>query len=245
MNHFSQDRRALIQLALLASWTAACDRKDPRAPASARAGSGPRAPSAENGPKKPATGPQLLAPSESEKDLEMNDTQDKESTETAVLAGGCFWGMEDILRKVPGILETEVGYAGGTTKAPTYQDVRTGTTGHAESILVVFDPKRISFAELLEKWFFRMHDPTTTNRQGNDRGTQYRSAIFYGSEEQRRTAHEVKNKVEQGGFWQAPLVTEISPLSEFTPAEGYHQDYLEKNPGGYTCHFLRGDTEIY
>ena len=161
------------------------------------------------------------------------------SLDVAILAGGCFWGMEDILRKVPGILETEVGYAGGTTPDPTYAQVSTGETGHAESIKVVFDPAKISFAELLEKWFFRMHDPTTPDRQGNDRGTQYRSAIFFTNDAQRRVAEEVKAKVEAGGFWKAPIVTQIVPAGPFTKAEDYHQDYLVKHPGGYTCHFMR------
>lgn len=159
--------------------------------------------------------------------------------ETALLAGGCFWGMEDILRNVPGVLETEVGYTGGSTKNPSYETVKRGDTGHAESIRVVFDPKKISYAELLENWFFRMHDPTTVNRQGNDRGTQYRSAIFTLSAEQKQTAEAVKKKVDASGKWDAPVVTEIVDAGTFTPAESYHQDYLEVHPGGYTCHFLR------
>jgi peptide methionine sulfoxide reductase msrA/msrB len=159
--------------------------------------------------------------------------------ETAVLAGGCFWGMEEILRKVPGVLETEVGYTGGTSASPTYEDVRTGRTGHAESIRVTFDPKQLSYADLLEHWFFRMHDPTTANRQGNDVGTQYRSAIFYTSDEQRKVAEEVRARVNASGKWKRPIVTEIVKEGAFTPAEDYHQDYLEKHPGGYTCHFLR------
>jgi peptide methionine sulfoxide reductase msrA/msrB len=159
--------------------------------------------------------------------------------ETAVLAGGCFWGMEEILRKVPGVLETEVGYTGGTTAHPTYEQVKTGRTGHAEAIRITFDPSKLSYAELLEHWFFRMHDPTTTNRQGNDAGTQYRSAIFVTSPEQRKTADEVKQRVNASGKWKRPIVTEIVNEGEFTPAEDYHQDYLEKHPGGYTCHYLR------
>ena len=159
--------------------------------------------------------------------------------ETAVLAGGCFWGVEDILRKVPGVVDTEVGYAGGTTAAPTYEHVKTGRTGHAESIRVTFDPAQLSYADLLEKWYFRLHDPTTKNRQGNDVGTQYRSAIFYSSEEQKRVAEEVKARVDASGKWKRPIVTEIVAAGPFTPAEGYHQDYLEKHPGGYTCHFMR------
>jgi peptide methionine sulfoxide reductase msrA/msrB len=161
------------------------------------------------------------------------------SRETAILAGGCFWGMEDLLRKIPGVIDTEVGYAGGATKSPTYDDVKTGTTGHAEAVRVVFDPARLSYAELLEKWFFRMHDPTTENRQGNDVGTQYRSVIFATSPAQRTTAEAVKKRVDESGKWDAPIVTQIVEAGPFTPAEGYHQDYLEKNPGGYTCHFLR------
>lgn len=159
--------------------------------------------------------------------------------EVAVLAGGCFWGMEDILRKVPGILETEVGYAGGTTPSPSYSSVKTGQTGHAEAIRVVFDPARISYAELLDQWFFRMHDPTTLNRQGNDIGTQYRSAIFYESDEQKRVAEEVKARLDQSGVWKRPIVTQIVQAGPFTPAEDYHQDYLLKHPGGYTCHYMR------
>jgi peptide methionine sulfoxide reductase msrA/msrB len=159
--------------------------------------------------------------------------------EEAVLAGGCFWGMEDLIRDIPGVIETEVGYAGGTTASPTYAQVSSGRTGHAESVRVVFDPTKLSYADLLEKWFFRMHDPTTTNRQGNDRGTQYRSAIFYTSPEQKRVAEEVTARVNASGKWKQPIVTEIVAAGPFTLAEGYHQDYLVNNPGGYTCHYLR------
>jgi peptide methionine sulfoxide reductase msrA/msrB len=159
--------------------------------------------------------------------------------ETAILAGGCFWGMEDLLRAIPGVLETEVGYAGGSTEHPDYNQVKTGRTGHAESVRIVFDPKQISYADLLEKWFFKMHDPTTTNRQGNDVGTQYRSAIFVTSPEQRKVAEEVKARVQQSGMWKRPIVTEIVATGPFTPAEDYHQDYLQKHPGGYSCHFMR------
>jgi peptide methionine sulfoxide reductase msrA/msrB len=158
--------------------------------------------------------------------------------ETAILAGGCFWGMEDILRKLPGVLETVVGYTGGTTADPNYEVVKKGQSGHAESIRIVFDPSVLSYDSLLST-FFRMHDPTTANRQGNDVGTQYRSAIFYTSEEQRKVAEAVKQRVDQSGKWKRPIVTQIVAASEFYPAEGYHQDYLEKHPGGYTCHFLR------
>jgi len=159
--------------------------------------------------------------------------------ETIVLAGGCFWGMEDILRKIPGVIETEVGYAGGATKSPSYETVKTGRTGHAESVRIVFDPRKLSLETLLEKWFFKMHDPTTKDRQGNDVGTQYRSAIFVSTPEQRKVAEAVKARVNASGKWRAPVVTEIANAGEFTKAEDYHQDYLEKHPGGYTCHFVR------
>ena len=159
-------------------------------------------------------------------------------SETAVLAGGCFWGMQDLLRKVPGVLSSEVGYTGGTLDNPVYEDVHTGRTGHAEAVRVVFDPAKLTFEQLLG-WFFRMHDPTTKNRQGNDIGTQYRSAIFYTTPEQKAVAEQVKARVEAGGKWKKPITTEIAAASKWYPAEGYHQDYLVKNPGGYTCHFLR------
>ncbi len=163
----------------------------------------------------------------------------KGSVETAVLAGGCFWGMEDLLRKIPGVVETEVGYAGGATKSPSYDDVKGGDTGHAESVRVTFDPSKLSYADLLEKWYFRMHDPTTKNRQGNDQGTQYRSVIFAANPAQRKVAEEVKARVGKSGKWKAPIVTEIVDAGPFTPAESSHQDYLVRNPNGYTCHYLR------
>jgi peptide methionine sulfoxide reductase msrA/msrB len=147
--------------------------------------------------------------------------------------------MEDILRDVPGVLTTDVGYSGGQFESPTYDDVKKGNTGHAESVRIVFDPKKISYAELLEKWFFRMHDPTTKDQQGNDIGSQYRSAIFTTSDEQQRVAEQVKARVDASGQWDDPVVTEIVAAGTFTVAESYHQDYLEKNPGGYTCHYMR------
>jgi peptide methionine sulfoxide reductase msrA/msrB len=158
--------------------------------------------------------------------------------ESALLAGGCFWGMEEIIRTIPGVLETVVGYTGGSTPNATYEDVHTGKTGHAESVQIVFDPDVLSYEDLLG-WFFRMHDPTTMNQQGNDQGSQYRSAIFYTSEEQRKTAEKVKARVDASGKWKRPVVTQIVPAGPFWKAEEYHQDYLQKNPGGYTCHFLR------
>jgi peptide methionine sulfoxide reductase msrA/msrB len=158
--------------------------------------------------------------------------------ETAILAGGCFWGMQDIIRKIPGVVSTDVGYTGGRAGV-TYEDMHHDTSGNAEAVRVVFDPKRLSYESLLEDWFFRMHDPTTPNRQGNDLGPQYRSVIFATSLEQRETAERVKKRIDSSHKWPRPLVTEIKDASAFTRAEEYHQDYLEKHPGGYTCHYLR------
>ena len=165
-------------------------------------------------------------------------TKTEAQREVAMLAGGCFWGMEDIIRKIPGVLKTEVGYTGGALDKPGYEQVKTGSTGHAESVRIEFDPSKLSFETLLA-WFFRMHDPTTLNRQGNDVGTQYRSAIFFTSEEQRATAEKVKAQVDKAGKWKKPIVTQIVKAGPWFTAEGYHQDYLLNNPGGYTCHFLR------
>jgi peptide methionine sulfoxide reductase msrA/msrB len=158
--------------------------------------------------------------------------------ETAYLAGGCFWGVEELLRAQPGVIETEVGYTGGITPDPKYPEVHGGATGHAEAVKIVFDPERISYEDLL-LFFYKMHDPTTLNRQGNDIGTSYRSAIFYLSDQQRETAERVKARVDASGAWKRPVVTEVSAASDWYPAEEYHQDYLEKHPGGYTCHFVR------
>ena len=159
--------------------------------------------------------------------------------EVAVLAGGCFWGMQDILRKIPGVLETQVGYTGGWLPNPRYEDTHDSRSGHAEAVRVVFDPRLLPYEVLLERWFFRMHDPTTKDRQGNDVGTQYRSAIFTLSPAQRATAEAVKARVQASGKWKGTIVTEIVPASTWYPAEAYHQDYLVRNPGGYTCHYLR------
>jgi peptide methionine sulfoxide reductase msrA/msrB len=161
------------------------------------------------------------------------------TVEEALLAGGCFWGMEDILAQVPGVVESTVGYTGGASASPKYEQVKTGRTGHAEAIRILFDPKRVSFQELLDNWFFKMHDPTTKNQQGNDRGTQYRSAIFVTSPKQREVAELAKQRAQESGRWKTPIVTEILDAAEFTPAEAYHQKYLVKHPGGYTCHFMR------
>jgi peptide methionine sulfoxide reductase msrA/msrB len=159
--------------------------------------------------------------------------------ETAILAGGCFWGMQDLLRNIDGVLETRVGYCGGNLPKATYEDVSRGETGHAESVEIVFDPARISFKTLLTNWFFRMHDPTTLNRQGNDLGSSYRSTIFYFNDRQKKEAGEAIKEVEAARRWPAPIVTTIEPVRNWSVAEGYHQDYLKKKPGGYTCHFLR------
>jgi methionine-S-sulfoxide reductase len=158
--------------------------------------------------------------------------------EIATFAAGCFWGVEQILRELKGVLDTTVGYTGGATPGPTYRSVCSGNTGHAEAVQVVFDPSLISYEALLH-YFFRLHDPTTKNRQGNDWGSQYRSAIFYQDEKQREIAEKVKEEVQQSGKWKRPLTTEISPAGPFYPAEEYHQDYLVKNPDGYHCHYLR------
>ncbi len=158
--------------------------------------------------------------------------------QVAILAGGCFWGMEEIVRDIPGVLDTDVGYTGGDVEDPDYAVVRTGRSGHAEAIRVVFDPARLSYADLLD-WFFRMHDPTTRDRQGNDVGSQYRSAIFVADDHQRQQAEAAVERAGASGRWSLPIVTEIVHASAFFAAEGYHQDYLRKNPGGYTCHYLR------
>jgi len=165
----------------------------------------------------------------------------KGKREIALLAGGCFWGVEEILRNLAGVTDTEVGYTGGETTDPTYEDIKTGTTGHAESVRIEFDPAVITYQAILET-FFRLHDPTTLNRQGNDRGTQYRSAIFVLSDEQRTIAETVKARVGASGKWNDPVVTEIVAAGTFYDAEEYHQDYLQRNPYGYNCHYLRDES---
>lgn len=158
--------------------------------------------------------------------------------QTTYLAGGCFWGMEELVREIPGVLATEVGYTGGNVPNANYDIVKTGRSGHAESLKIVFDPKLLSYRHLLFE-FFRMHNPTTRNQQGNDIGTQYRSAIFYLDEAQRLTAAQVIKSVDDSGEWQGKVVTELVPFKEFYRAEEYHQKYLVKHPQGYTCHFRR------
>jgi len=156
------------------------------------------------------------------------------TTERAVLAGGCFWGMQDLIRKIPGVVSTRVGYTGGDVRNATYRNHGT----HAEGIEIHFDPAVLSYRRLLE-FFFQIHDPTTLNRQGNDRGMSYRSAIYFVSEEQRREAIDTIKDVEASGLWPGRVVTELAPAADFWQAEPEHQDYLERNAGGYTCHFAR------
>jgi peptide-methionine (S)-S-oxide reductase len=156
------------------------------------------------------------------------------SEERAVLAGGCFWGMQDLIRKLPGVLSTRVGYTGGRVANATYRN----HDGHAEAIEINFDPAKTSYRTLLE-FFFQIHDPSTMNRQGNDRGTSYRSAIFYTTDEQKRVALDTIADVDASGLWPGKAVTEVTPAADFWEAEPEHQDYLERIPNGYTCHFVR------
>ena len=152
----------------------------------------------------------------------------------AVLAGGCFWGVQDLLRRYDGVLSTRVGYSGGDTANATYRNHGT----HAEAVEIVFDPARISYRKLLE-FFFQIHDPSTSNRQGNDVGASYRSAIFYVGDEQRRVAEDTIADVDASGLWPGKVVTEVVPAGDFWEAEPQHQDYLQRYPDGYTCHFVR------
>ena len=161
------------------------------------------------------------------------------SHERTVLAGGCFWGMQDLIRKLPGVAATRVGYSGVDVPNATYRNHGT----HAEAIEVTFDPEQISFRSLLE-FFFQIHDPTTLNRQGNDRGLSYRSAIFYTSPEQKRVAEDTIADVDASGLWPGKLMTEVALAGDFWMAEPAHQDYLERNPNGYTCHFVRPGWKI-
>lgn len=159
--------------------------------------------------------------------------------ETAILAGGCFWGMQDLIRQQPGVLNTRVGYSGGDVPNATYRN----HGSHAEAIEVVFDPAQLSYRQLLE-FFFQIHDPSTPNRQGNDRGSSYRSAILYTSDAQQRMANEVIVAVDASGRWPGKVVTSVEPAGDFWEAEPEHQDYLLHNPGGYTCHYIRPDWTI-
>jgi len=161
------------------------------------------------------------------------------SMERALLAGGCFWGMQDLIRRYPGVISTRVGYSGGDVPNATYRNHGT----HAEAIEIVFDPDKIGYRQILE-FFFQIHDPTTPNRQGNDMGSSYRSAIFYTSDEQKRAAEDTIADVEASGLWPGKVVTEVAPAAAFWEAEPEHQDYLERNPGGYTCHFIRPNWKL-
>lgn len=156
-----------------------------------------------------------------------------------ILAGGCFWGLEELIRQQPGVLDTEVGYAGGTNANPTYEN----HPGHAEVVQITYDADQTDLKHLLD-FFFRVHDPTTLNRQGNDVGTSYRSTIFYADEKEKRIGQEMIDIVNKSGRWKEPVVTTLEPLTTFYPPEDFHQDYLLKNPYGYMCHFLRGGSYL-
>jgi peptide-methionine (S)-S-oxide reductase len=156
-----------------------------------------------------------------------------------VLGGGCFWGMQDLLRKQDGVIKTIVGYSGGKVENPTYENHE----GHAETVEITYDTEKTSYKRLLD-FFFRIHDPTTLNRQGNDKGTSYRSVIFYADNEEKKEAEDFVDVVNRSGRWKNPVVTSLEPLGRFYPAEDYHQDYLEKNPNGYTCHAVRPDSYL-
>lgn len=160
-------------------------------------------------------------------------------TKKAILAGGCFWGMEELFRKQPGVLKTTVGYTGGTLENPTYENHK----GHAEALEIVYDPEKTTYTQMLD-FFFQIHNPTTLNQQGNDIGTSYRSAIFYGNEDEKKEAEHFIEMVRTSKRWHNPVVTTLEPLKLFYPAEDYHQQYLQKNPGGYTCHTLYFDSYI-
>lgn len=161
------------------------------------------------------------------------------TTETAILAGGCFWGMQDLIRKMPGMLSTRVGYTGGDVPNATYRNHGT----HAEAIELVFDPSKLSYRKILE-FFFQIHDPSTKNRQGNDLGMSYRSAIYYTSDEQKSVAQQTIADVDASGLWPGKAETELAPAGDFWEAEKEHQDYLERIPNGYTCHFVRPDWKL-
>lgn len=158
---------------------------------------------------------------------------------TIYLAGGCFWGLEELFREQPGVIDTEVGYAGGSNETPTYEN----HPGHAETLAVTYDEDKTSYANILD-FFFRIHDPTTKDRQGNDVGTSYRSAIFYQNDDELQTAKDVIAKVDASHLYKNPVVTALEPFTKFWSAEDYHQDYLQKHPGGYTCHFVRTEKSL-
>ncbi len=157
----------------------------------------------------------------------------------AYLAGGCFWGLEELFRAQPGVVDTEAGYTGGRKDNPTYEDHQ----GHAEALEITYDPSKTTYKQILN-FFFRAHDPTTLNRQGNDVGTAYRSAIFYQNDQEKKAAEEFIQIVNNSGRWSDPVVTTLEPFNKFYPAEDYHQNYLQKNPLGYTCHYVRFDSYL-
>jgi peptide-methionine (S)-S-oxide reductase len=157
----------------------------------------------------------------------------------AYISGGCFWGVEELFREQPGVVDTEVGYTGGKNDNPDYHN----HPGHAEAIAITYDPSKTTYEAILD-YFFRIHDPTTLNRQGNDTGTSYRSAIFYNDDSELKTAKEMIAKVNDSGMYKKPVVTSLEKFTKFYSAEDYHQDYLRKNPGGYTCHYLRTDKSL-
>jgi methionine-S-sulfoxide reductase len=169
--------------------------------------------------------------------------QSAEKYQKAILAGGCFWGMEELFRKFDGVVKTSVGYVGGTIPNPTYEIVSSGLSNYAESIEITFDPKKTSYEKIL-KFFFTIHDPTQVNRQENDVGTQYRSEIFYLNDEQKKIAENVVAQANKSGVFKKPLATKISKAGKFWVAEDYHQDYLEKHPFGYTCHYVRNEWKF-
>lgn len=210
------------------TWFASDTSRRPQA--ASAVGEGPGATQISQRPEKPAEKPaeKLAGKSASNKAKKM--------TERAVLAGGCFWGMEDLIRKMPGVISTRVGYTGGDVPNATYRNHGT----HAEAIEIVFDPAKTSYRKVLEL-FFQIHDPTTLNRQGNDRGTSYRSAIYYTSDEQKQVALDTIEDVNASGKWPGKVVTEVEPVSDFWEAEPEHQNYLQRYPNGYTCHFPRPD----
>ncbi len=161
------------------------------------------------------------------------------TTETAILAGGCFWGVQDLLRRYPGVIKTRVGYSGGEVPNATYRN----HGNHAEAVEIIFDPDKLSYRTLLE-FFFQLHDPSTPNRQGNDRGASYRSAIYYTTPEQKQVAEDTIADVNASGLWPGKVVTEVTAASDFWEAEPEHQDYLERIPNGYTCHFVRPNWKL-
>lgn len=180
----------------------------------------------------------ILSRQGASQNLDQINKRKMDNQDYVILAGGCFWGMEELFRKFEGVVDTEVGYSGGLIEDPVYGIVKTGASGHAESVKVVYDPSKTTLEKILH-FFFKIHDPTTLNRQGNDIGTQYRSTIFFRTSEQELASRKVIDEVNNLGRFKSPIVTTLEKEQKFYPAESYHQDYLQKNPNGYTCHFIR------